>query len=53
MSPDEIAKLAKTFSTACKDAAKKSKTQTGAAFIALSAVTALMEPTKGLAWPST
>ncbi len=50
MSPDEISKLAKTFSTACKDAAQKSKVQIYTASIVLSAAAVLLEPTKGSTW---
>jgi hypothetical protein len=51
MSPDQISQLAKTFSTACKDAAEKSKVQTYTVSIVLSTVTVLLDSTKGLAWP--
>jgi hypothetical protein len=53
MSPDQISQLAKTFSTACKDAAKKSKAQTYMVSIALSAVTVLFSLGKGSTWLKT
>lgn len=51
MNPDQIAQLAKTFSTACKDAVEKSKVQSYTAPIVLSVVTVLLSsPDHGVSW---
>ena len=55
MSPDQIAQLAKTFSTACKDAVEKSKVQAYTTPIVLSVVVVLLNSAspnqKRLNWP--
>jgi hypothetical protein len=51
MSTDQITQLARTFSTACKDAAEKIKVQTYTAPIVLSVVTVLLSsPIHGGGW---
>jgi hypothetical protein len=50
MKYDQITQLAKTFSTACKDVAEKSKAPTYTASVVLSVMVVLLGSPKGLTW---